>query len=383
VRAAAAWRLACALLLTACQKWEAPSASYSEPVTAAPAPVAERAIAMAAPKGSSDVRAAMDDVAPTEAPQGASPQPPASARMVYYEGFARLRVDAPRKIADDAARIVTESGGFVEQLSSTRLTLRVPVARFKDLFKVLLGLGQVVDKAVSAQDVTEAFTALELRIETAKASRDRLIQLLAQAKTEREKLDLLREIQRLSLELETMESHKRFIASLASMSRITLELEERQREVTTLASEPIGTFAWIHELSPFKRDLALSGERLKSPVPEGFVALSDRKQLIAESADGATFAAYARHNVPKANTEFWAAAIAFRLAPEYAAVEKSTLGAFAVLKLKDRGDPAYVYWLAVAADGDTLAVIEAYFPDEAHATRHGPEVGKAIAEVKP
>ena len=303
-------------------------------------------------------------------------------RLLHYNGYAKLRVDAIRKSADAGVAIAVAAGGFVEQISASSVTVRVPVARFKEIFFELLKIGEVVDKSITAQDVTEAFTAIELRLETAKMSRERLIQLLAKARTEREKLDLLREIQRLSLEIEGLESAQKTIASLASMSRITLALEERRQDLSSAADEPIAAFEWIHRLSPFRRDVAFQEKKLEMPLPKGFVSIDDKEHFVAESADGAVMWSSKRDNTPLGTTRFWADALKGRMAPDYAAVEEKQLGEFIALRFVDRGDKPYSYLVAARVDDKKLHIVEAYFPSAEHETRYAQAVNNAITKGK-
>ncbi|MCC6807640.1 MAG: DUF4349 domain-containing protein [Deltaproteobacteria bacterium] len=313
--------------------------------------------------------------APHEAQQAPKP-----ARMLHYNAYARLRVDSPRKAGDEAAKIATDAGGFVEQLTSGAVTLRIPVDRFRAVLAQLLKLGDVLDKAITAQDVTDAFAAIELRLQTAKTSRDRLIALLAKAKTEREKLDLLREIQRLTQQIDDLENASKTLVSLASYSRISLALEERARGMNAPADEPVAAFQWIHRLSAFRRDVAFEGKKLKLEVPQGFVQLDDKQHFVAESADAAVFWSSKRENKPEGTTRFWVDALKSRLQPEFASVEEKTAGAFTVLRFVDRSDTPYRYLVGVRADKDDLEVIEAHFPSEEQEKRYADAVLAAIGK---
>ncbi len=383
MRMTKSWAIA-GVLLAGCAfgRSDAPERSAVQDM-APPAPPAAPGAAMRAEEQGAYGGRAMGKSDDGDAKGGeAAPEQPKQPRMMHYNGYARLRVDSPRKSADEASALVLAAGGFVEQLAETSVTLRVPVARFKELFAALLKLGEVVDKSVTAHDVTEAFTAIELRLATARLSRDRLIQLLAKAKSEREKLDLLREIQRLSLEIEGLESAQKTIASLAAMSRITLTLEERRQNLASPSDEPIAAFRWIHELGPFRRDVAFAGKKLQLELPKGFVALDDKQHWIAESADGAVFWASRRDNAPEGNTRYWADALKHRLAPEFGKVEEQTLGQFVVLRFLDRGDTPYRYLLAVHVDDKTIELAEAYFPSEDLEKRYGAAVSAAITKGK-
>jgi hypothetical protein len=139
----------------------------------------------------------------TAAPEAAEPEPDAApaqqaARMVHYNGYVLLRATRPEEVVAEAVAMAEAMGGYVERRTLSSATLRVPVVEFKAAFDGLAELGDVLDKSMTAQDVTEAFTSVALRLKTARETRARLQELLARAVDEAEKLALLQEIQPLS-----------------------------------------------------------------------------------------------------------------------------------------------------------------------------------------
>jgi hypothetical protein len=320
--------------------------------------------------------------APSPAPTAAVPaEQPATGptpRRVHYDGSLRLRATSPRDTIDAAGEIATTAGGYVEDLRGNRVVLRVPVERFEEVFDRLETLGDVLSRAITAEDVTEAYTAVELRLRAARAARDRLRRLLAGAANEKQKLGLLREIQRLTVEIDQIEAQLRHLESLAAYSRITLEVEARQA-LAAHAAEDVEAMRWIGRLSPFERQVAAKGDRLELAVPAGMVRLDPRRRFVAESADGAILWASERHNQPAGSTEFWIEALESRLAPGFASSEIVDAGEFRVLRLVDRSPRAYRYLVAVRAAADRLQVVEAYFPEPAHEERYGEAVLASIA----
>jgi hypothetical protein len=303
-----------------------------------------------------------------------APADHAEQRMVHYDGYARLRVGKLEEAADALVKLATDAGGRVENLSRTRLVLRVPVAGFRDTFARMLGLGDVLDKTITAQDVTEAFQSVELRLQSARAARERLQALLAKAKDEREKLMLIRELQRLGEEIDQLESATRTIADLASMSRVTIDLVPRE---AVLASGPVpetSAFGWIRTLSPFRDEVQARGKRLSLPVPAGMVLLDLRKRFVAEGPDGARVRAERLENAPQGASGFWLDAIQQRLSPEFASAQTRDVGAWKVLRLVDRSEKPYVFVLAVRAEGRHLDLVEVYYPTEAHEARYADAV---------
>ncbi|OGR10013.1 MAG: hypothetical protein A2341_05500 [Deltaproteobacteria bacterium RIFOXYB12_FULL_58_9] len=303
---------------------------------------------------------------------------PEIKRMVHYNGHLKLRVTNPTETLQQASEIADEAGGYVENLTGTTVTLRVPVAEFRAVYTKLATIGDVLSRSMSAQDVTDAFVAMDLRVKTLRASRDRLIVLLGKTTKTREKLELLSEIQRLTEEIDQLEMHLNTIVSLAQLSRLTIEAVPHQLEVEGGDQEPIAAFRWIHALSPFARTVAQEGEKLELEVPVGMVELTDDKRWVAESADGAVIWASKRKNEPEGSSTYWLEAIKHRLGPEYAAAEISQIGDFQVLRLVDQSEKAYRYLIAVKVDKDDLYLVEVYYPNEEHEKRYGAAVTVAI-----
>lgn len=321
----------------------------------------------------------------TPAEPGAEPaaspsEPVAGTRLVHYTGYAKLRVSDPEEIANTIIARVEADGGYIEQRRQLQLVVRIPVRAFRAVFAALLKMGDVIDQAMSAQDITDSYSDVKLRLETLRAARSRLAELLAQATHERERLDILNQISQLTEEIDVLQAQLNTLATLAAFSRITIALVPRYVERRTPTDEPIAAFRWIWQLSPFKRDIAQSGKRLELKVPQGMAKLSHRDQFVTESADGAVLWTARRPNEPRGTSEFWQTAIAKRLAPEYAKAETRNLGAFKALHLVDHGDDPYRYLIAVRANGNELELVEVFYPSAKQETRYQPEVAQILEQ---
>lgn len=364
-------------------------AGYADTLAAAPARASRsesgRSVAPPPPPSPMPSTAAAPAPQPVPTPADSAPAAPepAADRMVHYDGWARLRVTRTQDLLDSVATLAEELGGKVESLYSDTVVVAVPVARFEEAFQRVLALGDVLDKSITATDITEAFTAVELRLRTAEATRTRLQALLARAEEEQEKLQLLREIARLTEEIDLMKSQVELLASLASYSRITVQAVPRQAVSTRTNQEEPWGLGWIQQLSAFRQGVAAQGKLLALEVPEGFVALDLKKRFVAESADGAVIRSGRFENVPAGDTDFWMAAVKERLAPEFARAEVEPWGSFQVLTLVDGSEAPYVYLVAVRADGRKLDLVEVTFPGLPQQERHGAAVRAAIEGLAP
>ena len=318
-----------------------------------------------------EVESAMDEPMGTDMASDAVQAPTAATRrMVHYDGYALLRVTRVEDGVADLTRLAAQVGGAVERVSGRAVTLRVPVDRFQEAFDRALDLGEVLDRSITAEDVTEAFTAVDLRLSTARATRDRLVALLAKAEDEQEKLHLVRQIQRVSEQIDVLEAQVRTLADLAARSRITVELIPREALAWQGPDAETAELAWIRAMSPFRRDLATASRKLNLDVPDGMVGLDVRRAYVAEAPDGARIWTHSIRNRPVGDSAFWLAAIEGRLGRDFATVQRTDVGTFRVLTLVDRGEDPYTWIVAVRVAGDRLELVQAYLPDPAQTVRY-------------
>lgn len=319
--------------------------------------------------------------APMKAMRADIPREPSvtKKRMVHYNGYARMRSPKPEELIEKARSLVVESGGYVEQVRTGNAVFRVPVREFHGVFKKILTLGDVLSKNMSAQDVTDAFTDIDLKMKIATASRNRYLELLNQTDDEEEKLALLKEIARLNESIESMQNMLKTLSALADFSRLSLDVTGMESSVLGGEKPDIFEFRWIHELSPFSRANLDSGRKLKFEVPKDMVALGE-KTWITESADGVVFSACRRANSPKGDTAFWISAVKERLEKGFRTMTKKQTGSFTCLRMESLSDKPYVYVLGLQVKDQDLQVFEIYYPGLDHETRFETAITDAIVK---
>jgi hypothetical protein len=320
----------------------------------------------------------MDGAPPPEPQDPPTPEQPKAERMVHYDGWMRLRVTRVQDTLDAIAKLAEDVGGKVERMAGGSITVAVPVARFESSFATIGELGDLLDKAITATDITDQFTSTELRLRTAETTRTRLQELLARATEENEKLQLLREIARLTEQIDLLKSQVELLSTLASFSRITVEALPRQAVGQGAQRDEPWGLGWIQRLSPFRQDVVAAGKLLKLDTPEGFVALDLKKRFVAESADGAVLRTGMLLNDPVGDTEFWLEAMKQRMEPEFTAITREDWGGYAVLRMVQGEEDPYVYVVAVRAEDKWLSLVEVYYPGLAQEERYGALVREVV-----
>jgi hypothetical protein len=166
--------------------------------------------------------------------------------LIYTASFTMsvFEVTASLGQIDDLAR---ELGGFLSKRSDNSITIRVPVEMFDRAVKRIEKLGDVLNRNVTAQDVTEEFRDLEIRIRNARAVRDRLEQLLAKADKVEESVMVERELERVAGELERLEGRIKFLKDRAAFSTITVTFQPKQQEETSRGPFRLPV-PWLYQL---------------------------------------------------------------------------------------------------------------------------------------
>jgi Domain of unknown function (DUF4349) len=123
-----------------------------------------------------------------------------------------------------------ELGGFLARREDRSITIRVPAARFDEAVKRLEKVGDMLHRNVTAEDVTEEFRDLEVRLKSAHAVQERLTQLLAKATKVEESVMIERELDRVTGEIDRIEGRMKFLRDRAAFSTITVTFAPKNKE---------------------------------------------------------------------------------------------------------------------------------------------------------
>lgn len=117
---------------------------------------------------------------------------------------------------------------FTEQ-KQYELEIRISSQKFDYFLESLNGVMVSLDhKDIQVKDVTEEYVDVEARIKSKKELMQRYIELLKQAKTVAEMLDIEREIGNLQTDIESFEGRLNYLQNQTSLSTITLTFYEHR-----------------------------------------------------------------------------------------------------------------------------------------------------------
>jgi hypothetical protein len=146
-------------------------------------------------------------------------------------------VEAKNQIEQRVASMAGE-GAFVVQSNVSEsgregnpyvnMTVRVPAERYDETMDWLEGLaveGTNPTVSESAQDVTEEYVDLSARVESLEAARDRLLQLMEDARTTEDLLMAEQQLTQREAEIESLQGRMRYLSESAQLSRIDIQLQ--------------------------------------------------------------------------------------------------------------------------------------------------------------
>jgi hypothetical protein len=172
-----------------------------------------------------------------------------AAPLLIYTGELQMLVDqaAIASSIDRAIDAAEGLGGYLAGRKDHSVVVRVPSAHFRDALTAMEKLGEVTHRSVSAEDVSEQYSDLEVRLQNLRATRQRLQEFLAKSGSMPDMLTVEHELERVAGEIESIEGKMRFLRSRAAFSTITLEL----------IAKPVATVVAAHEEPPRDVDLPI------------------------------------------------------------------------------------------------------------------------------
>jgi hypothetical protein len=137
-----------------------------------------------------------------------------------------------------AVNVVQANFGYVESSSTSQtdddrkeitnffMVARVPAENFDKTVQDLTALGRTTREDISTQNVTDAYVDLDARLRNKENQESRLLQIMGEAKTVGEILQVEGELSRVRGDIESMRAQKQNYDKAVAMSTITLTITE-------------------------------------------------------------------------------------------------------------------------------------------------------------
>lgn len=156
-------------------------------------------------------------------------------------GNVQLRSDDVGQAIFDVRKVVDVHGGTVAEDDTAtdkdgaalraRMVLRIPTADFDDAMTELEKVAKLVSSKRQTADVTTEVLDIDVRVEAAQRSIDRIQVLFDNASTIKDVVSIEAELSRRQADLASLEAQQRYLADQTSMSTITLSVERLPEKV--------------------------------------------------------------------------------------------------------------------------------------------------------
>jgi hypothetical protein len=171
-----------------------------------------------------------------------------SERLIIRSGNISMVVEdtrASRAAIESMVAAMAGEGAFVissEERSTGGegapyivMSIRVPSTRFDEAMDRLAEMAvRVTNRSESGQDVTEEYVDLKARLESLEAARQRLLGIMAEARTTKDLLEAEQQLTQREAEIESIKGRMQYLEQSARLSSIWIELQP------FILSQPVG-----------------------------------------------------------------------------------------------------------------------------------------------
>jgi hypothetical protein len=212
----------------------APMAAPAQPGAYPPAEMAS----VSAPAAPTNVLGTPAKAADTRSAKNAGPT--TRAPVIIYQGDLHMMTDedAIPKTIDKVIDVAESVGGHIAGRKDQSVQIKVPSASFREAMTKIEAIGGVVNRSVTADDVSEEFHDLEVRLGNLRSTRTRLQDFLGKANGIQDMLTVERELERVALEIDRIEGRLEFLRTRASMSVISVALTPKPKVLPIVVAPP-------------------------------------------------------------------------------------------------------------------------------------------------
>jgi hypothetical protein len=169
-------------------------------------------------------------------------------RKLIRNADITLESDNPADTLRKVTQIAEGSGGFIvsseskqanaegqlKPESTVTVTIKVPAAQFDSVINQIRGAGsRIAQDKISTQDVTEEYIDLEARIRAKQALEAQFMEIMKQARTVQDALEVQRQLSDVRAEIERLEGRRRFLENQTSLSTINITMRPPTQIVST------------------------------------------------------------------------------------------------------------------------------------------------------
>jgi hypothetical protein len=169
-------------------------------------------------------------------------------RILAYN--SNMHFDIPEKSADSVRSqmidYVKSIDGYIVTENTNMLTVKIPSNQFREAIVELKKMGKVTSENVYTEDITDAYYDVKIRLENYTALQTRLKSLLAKAKTVQEAIEVEKELNRVTNEIEILKGKMNRYENQINFSTINIYIRsEKQTKLGPLGWVVYGAYSAV------------------------------------------------------------------------------------------------------------------------------------------
>ena len=147
---------------------------------------------------------------------------PANERMVIRSAYIHLQALEQDTVHAKVIKLAEKYQGYVLSSGSSETVIRIPYARFNEAICEIESFGDVADKNIRGEDISEEYQDLNIRLENAEKTRQRYLILLDKANNVSEMLRIEAELERVNVQIESLKGRIEKLSHLVEHATITV-----------------------------------------------------------------------------------------------------------------------------------------------------------------
>lgn len=307
--------------------------------------------------------------------------PAQQGRLVVYNAVINVVVERISDSINSIEKTVVEMGGYMQEMTSNSITLKVPADKFQRAIAEVEKLGDVTKRDIKGTDVTEEMRDLNIRLKNAEEARDKMMSLLEKAESVEDALKIEKELERITETVELLKGKISYLQNKVNYSTLTVQFNSPIPQEDFILATP---FFWVQMLgSELSRPVSSTTSKSnfffglfnwsKFTLPDGYIKYYENNgKTRAMSADGVMIYLHKEKNYKGGNVDFWSSLVR-RVLVEQKTIHpkkeseiklKNKKDAFLFVGSKQVGSKQYGYIAAVAPAKNDIYIIEAWGPSQ-------------------
>ncbi|MFA7076839.1 MAG: DUF4349 domain-containing protein [Syntrophomonas sp.] len=155
-------------------------------------------------------------------------------RKIVQNANLKLRVQDVAAATDQIIGLCNQNGGYTvnshiyrdEERVYADLSLKVPQPELTSIISSISQYGEITDKVISTQDVTEEYYDSEARLKVMKSKEERLLSLMDKTANITEIISVENELSKTRSEIEVLTGRLQYLSNATDFSLVRIDLEQ-------------------------------------------------------------------------------------------------------------------------------------------------------------